>query len=184
MSKKSRTRKPSKTVETIVLRPGPNWPLLALSGLGLLLTGYLSFVAFTGGAVQGCAVGGGCDTVLSSPWSKLLGLPTSLWGLVAYATLAAIAFVPRVDRHWSYAWTVSLLGVLYSLYLTTVSLTILGSTCPYCLTSLALMSSIFGLVIYQRPPELAHRSWVGLTAPRAALAADRKSTRLNSSHRT
>jgi uncharacterized membrane protein len=125
----------------------------------------------TGGAVQGCAAGGGCDTVLTSRWATLFGLPTSLWGVLGYAALAGIAFVRRADSHWSYAWTVAFFGVCYSVYLTTVSLTILGSTCPYCLTSLALMTGILALVVWQRPPEMAHRSWKGLVAGRGALAA-------------
>ena len=172
MSKKSKTRRQSKTVsESHALRSGPNWPLLAVSALGIALTGYLSWTAFTGGAVQGCAAGGGCDTVLTSRWATLLGLPTALWGLMAYLALAAIAFVRRADRHWSYAWTAAFFGVCYSVYLTMVSLTILGSACPYCLTSLALMTAALALVVVQRPPGMANRSWVRLAAGRGVLAA-------------
>jgi uncharacterized membrane protein/glutaredoxin len=153
------------------LRAGPNWPLLAISGLGMVLTGYLSWTALTGAAVQGCSAGGGCDTVLTSRWATLLGVPTAVWGLLAYSGLAAIAFVRRVDRHWSYAWTAAFFGVCYSVYLTVVSLTILKSACPYCLTSLALMSATLALVTWQRPATMARRSWVGAVAGRGALAA-------------
>jgi uncharacterized membrane protein len=142
-----------------------------LSNLGIALTGYLSWTSLTGGTVQGCSAGGGCDIVLTSRWATLLGLPTALWGLLAYIGFAAIAFVRRVDRHWSYAWTAAIFGVCYSVYLTVVSLTILESACPYCLTSLGLMCATLVLVVLQRPPETAHRSWVGLTAGRGALAA-------------
>ena len=173
MSRKSKAQGKLKTHgETHTLRSGPNWPLLALSSLGIALTGYLSWTAFTGGAVQGCSAGGGCDTVLTSRWATLLGLPTAFWGLLAYTGLAAIAlFVRRADQHWSYAWTAAFFGVCYSVYLTTVSLTILQSACPYCLSSLALMTAILALVVMQRPPEMARRSWVGLAAGRGALAA-------------
>jgi uncharacterized membrane protein/glutaredoxin len=171
MSKKSKTRRVTRAAtESPVLRPGPNWPLLALSILGIVLTAYLSWTAFSGGAVRGCSAGGGCDTVLTSRWSTLLGLPTSFWGLLAYVSLAAVAFVRRADKQWSYAWTVAFFGVCYSVYLTIVSLTILQSACPYCLTSLALMSAILALVVFQRPREIGHRSWTGLTAGRGALA--------------
>ena len=172
MSRKSKTRRRSSTPsETHALRPGPNWPLLAVSSLGIALTGYLSWTVFTGGPVQGCSAGGGCDIVLTSRWATLLGLPTVLWGLLAYTGLAAIAFVRRSDRHWSYAWTAAFFGACYSVYLTVVSLTILESACPYCLTSLGLMTATLALVVLQRPPEMAHRSWVGLAAGRGALAA-------------
>ena len=173
MSKKPRAQrsKSAPAPKAITVRSSPNWPLLALSILGLLLTAYLTWAKFTGGAVQGCAVGGGCDVVLSSRWATLFGVPTSLWGLFGYAALAAIAFLRRADRQWSWAWTVALAGVCYSVYLTVVSLTILDSACPYCLTSLALMTSVLALVIAQRPPEMAERSWLWLAAGRVVPVA-------------
>ena len=170
-----RKTKPSKRTAvqtpTQALRAGPNWPLLALSALGIALAGYLSWTAFANSQVQGCAVGGGCDLVLSSRWATLLGLPTAFWGLLGYVSLAAIAFVPQVTRQWLLAWTVAGFGVAFSIYLTIVALTIIGATCPYCLTSLALMTAIFGLVVWQRPPELAERSWAGLILSRGAIIA-------------
>src|SRR5262245_17942029 len=94
MSTKSRKRRAPKLAPQVhAVRPAPNWPLLALSGLGIALTGYLSWVAFSGGGVRGCPADGGCDLVLTSRWATLLGLPTSLWGMMAYTTLEAIAFV-------------------------------------------------------------------------------------------
>jgi len=170
-SKKQRTRAPRIAADTPKPRPGPNWPLLAVSSLGIALTGYLSWAALTGGAVQGCSAGGGCDVVLTSRWATLFGLPTALWGLFAYTGLAAIAFVRRADKQWSYAWTAALFGVCYSVYLTVVSLTILQSACPYCLTSLGLMLATLALVVVQRPVQTAHRSWLGLVGGRGVLAA-------------
>ena len=82
-----------------------------------------------------------------------------------------MAFIRRADRRWFSAWTVAFFGVSYSIYLTVVSRTMLGGACPYCLTSLALMSATLALVVWQRPPETAHRSWLGLVASRGALAA-------------
>jgi uncharacterized membrane protein/glutaredoxin len=173
MAKKSNVRraKSATAKESYTVRSSPNWPLVALAMVGMLLTAYLTWAKFSGGAVQGCAVGGGCEIVLTSRWATLLGVPTSLWGFVGYAALAAIAFERRADRQWSWAWTVALAGVCYSVYLTVVSLTILNSACPYCFTSLALMTSILALVIAQRPPELAQRSWLWLAAGRVAAVA-------------
>jgi uncharacterized membrane protein len=127
--------------------------------LGMILSGYLSLTAFNNESVKGCAVGSGCDIVLSSQWARTLGMPTAFWGFLTYTALAAIAFVKRVDRHWQMAWVVSLFGVLYSAYLTTVSMTVLKAACPYCLTSLGLMTAIFALVTWQRPSIIASFSW-------------------------
>jgi uncharacterized membrane protein len=171
MGKKAQARRDTgkPTIESgPPLRTSPNWPLLALSCAGILLSGYLSYTALTGGSVKGCSVGSACDLVLNSPWSKLFDLPTSVWGMLTYIALAATAFVRRVDRHWQLAWPIALFGLLYSVYLTTISLTVLKSACPYCLTSLGLMTAIFLLLTYQRPVSLSNFSWPGWFVKTAA----------------
>ena len=102
MGKKSRAKRDRQndSVSQAPLRSSPNWALLAISIVGMALTGYLTFTSLTGGSVKGCSAGGGCDAVLSSRWATMFGLPTALWGFLAYAGLAALAFVKRVDKHW------------------------------------------------------------------------------------
>ncbi|MGH7405542.1 MAG: vitamin K epoxide reductase family protein [Candidatus Methylomirabilales bacterium] len=148
-------------------RGGPNWPLLALALIGVMLTGYLTITAWGGQSVAGCPAGSGCDVVLASRWATLFGQPTSFWGLLSYLGLAGIAWMKRRDLRWKLAWIVSLFGALFSVYLTTMSITALEATCPYCLTSAALMIAILGLVVYQRPtglPKFAWGTWITKTA--------------------
>jgi uncharacterized membrane protein len=175
MGKKAKARREKESIKVVIERPpmrsSPNWPLFALSVVGVLLTTYLTWTHWTGNSVKGCSVGSSCDIVLSSKWATLFGLPTSAWGLFAYATIGAIAFIKREDRHWQLAWFVSLFGVLYGLYLTTISLTVLHAACPYCLTSLLLMGTIFGFTTSQRPTKLSNfswNSWLTKTVPAAA----------------
>jgi uncharacterized membrane protein len=131
--------------------------VLSLAGCGL--AGYLSWTNWTGGAVQGCSAGSGCDVVLSSRWATLLGLPTAFWGLLTYLALAATSFIARVHQQWRLAWTLAFFGTLYSAYLTTISFTVLGAACPYCLTSLGLMAAVLTLLVVQRPEALPGFSW-------------------------
>lgn len=161
MGKASRKKKSGKreALQPFPLRAVPNWPLFCLALAGMGLTAYLTISAWSGQSVAGCVAGSGCDLVLTSRWSRLLGLPTSLWGLLAYAALAGIAWIKQRDAHWKLAWVISLFGVLYSLYLTLISLVELKAACPYCLTSLALMLAILGIVTYQRPADLPRFSW-------------------------
>jgi uncharacterized membrane protein len=140
-------------------RTAPNWILFSLALIGMGLAGYLTYSTWKGETVAFCAAGSACDVVLGSQWSTLFGLPTSLWGFFAYASLAVIAFVKRADLHWKLAWMVSLFGVLYSVYLTGVSLIELDAACPYCLSSLVLMTALLGVTVYQRPAGLAKFSW-------------------------
>ncbi|MBI4527269.1 MAG: vitamin K epoxide reductase family protein [Deltaproteobacteria bacterium] len=140
-------------------RPGPNWPILALALAGMGLSGYLTFSIWLGQPLAGCTVGSGCDVVLNSDWSKLFGLPTSLWGFLGYGALAGIAFIKQTEAHWKLAWTVSLFGVVYSVYLTLISLIELKTTCPYCLASAILMLCAFATATYEKPASLQKFSW-------------------------
>jgi uncharacterized membrane protein/glutaredoxin len=141
------------------LRDGPNWPLFVLAVLGMALSGYLTFTAWSGKTVAFCTEGAGCDVVLSSRWSTLFGMPTSFWGFLTYALLAAVAWNRHADNQWRWAWVISLFGLLYSLYLTAISYFELQAACPYCLTSLSLMTIIFIVTTFQRPENLQHFSW-------------------------
>jgi len=138
---------------------GVNWPILVLSLIGLGLAGYLTGVTWSGEKAAFCDVGADCDIVLNSRWSTLLGVPTSLWGFLTYAALLATCFVKRPDNRWKWAIALSLLGVLYSAYLTTISITQLDATCPYCLTSLGLLTAIFITTLFQIPTHNRRLSW-------------------------
>ncbi len=154
-------------------RPRPNWPILVLALVGMALTGYLSWAASSGSGLQGCGIDSGCDAVLSSRWATLLGAPTAAWGFLAYATLAGLAVGRRAAWKWTATWIVSFAGVLYSVYLTTVSVTLLGATCPYCLTSLGLMTALFAVATSQRPADMPGFTWRRLllrAVPAAAVA--------------
>jgi uncharacterized membrane protein len=155
---KGRKAKPKAAQQTVV-KDAPNWPLLGLALIGMALTAYLTIMAWQEKLVAFCVAGGACDAVLSSRWSTLFGMPTSLWGFLTYVLLAAIAWNKRSNSQWKVAWIVSLFGLLYSLYLTYVSLFELRAACPYCLSSLALMTAIFVTVAIQRPSHLSGFSW-------------------------
>lgn len=137
---------------------GKNWPLLVLATIGILLTSYILYTDYIGSRLQGCSVGSACDIVLTSKWARFLGAPTAFWGFLSYVTLATLAFSWKPSR-WKLAWPVAVFGFCFSVYLTTVSLTILDAACPYCLTSLTLMTLIAGVTTFQRP-ELPGFSWM------------------------
>ena len=159
MASDKKTPKGKQSAAKSLLRDGPNWPLFVLAVLGMVLSGYLTITAWQGKLVAFCTQGAGCDVVLNSRWSTLLGMPTSFWGFLTYGLLAAVAWNRYADNQWRWAWVISLFGFLFSLYLTSVSLLELKATCPYCLTSLGLMTAILLLTTFQRPKNLPNFSW-------------------------
>ncbi len=151
--------KRSKQPTTVSTTEGPDWPLFTLAAIGMALSGYLTFTAWQGRLVAFCTAGAGCDIVLNSRWSTLFGMPTSFWGFLTYSLLAAVAWNKNAADRWRWAWAISLFGFLFSLYLTSVSLFELRATCPYCLTSLSIMTAIFIVTTLRRPTKLAKFSW-------------------------
>ena len=98
--------KRGKQATPAVTHKEPNWPLFVLALIGMALSGYLTFTAWQGKLVAFCTEGASCDVVLNSRWSTLFGMPTSFWGFLTYALLAAVATgFPRVFylRYHGYA---------------------------------------------------------------------------------
>ena len=148
-------------------RERPNWPLTVLAGTGMVLTAYLVLTFWLGQSPLYCDEGSSCDVVQQSRWGTFMGIPTAFWGFLTYATLAYIGFrVRNPVWHWKSAWTISLVGLGYSAYLTAISLLVIEATCAYCITSLSIIVVTFGVIIYQRPhelPDFKYVVWTGQT---------------------
>lgn len=166
--KRSKTRKP-KTVSRpntgAAVERSPDWPVMALAGVGLLITGYLTGVAMTGSGAAFCGEGSGCDIVQTSRWSTLLGMPVALWGFGLYALIAATAWTmpPRLKR-WRRLVFLALVGVAVSGYLTVIGLVYLDAVCAWCLGSFAVITLIFATVLARRPETAPGTTWSNWTA--------------------
>jgi len=169
MDKAARGEEPAKSEASRQLptRAVPNWPLFVLALVGMGLTAYLTVTVWSGESVAGCTEESACDVVLNSRWSKLFGLPISFRGFLVYSSLASVAWIKRAGAQWKLAWMISVFAVLYSGYLTTISLFELKAACPYCLSSATLFLVTLGTTIYQRPrglPNFFWRPWIITTA--------------------
>ena len=134
--------------------------LLGLAGLGVLLTGYLTAVAWFGEHPAWCGAESGCDIVQSSRWSTLLGLPMALWGLLTYAILAGLAWRLRSrPSAWGAMLLFACIGAGVSWFLTLVSVFAIEAVCEYCLASFVLMNLLLVLTIVRRPSLTPDRGW-------------------------
>jgi uncharacterized membrane protein len=94
-----------------------------------------------------------CDIVNRSSYSKVLGIPVALIGMLGYAALAGLATVYRKRED-----TPLLLlggaaaGLAFALYLTYIEARVLGVWCILCLSSLIVISSItvLSLIVWMR----------------------------------
>lgn len=127
--------------------------LLGLVVIGILLTSYLTYVAWFGDHPAFCSEGSGCDLVQASRWATLLGVPMALWGWLTYVLLAYVIWRARTKPgSWTVAVFVAVCGFAISAYLTTVSVLEIEATCPYCLASFAIMTTIMIFTLVRQPP--------------------------------
>ena len=127
--------------------------LLVLAGIGILLTSYLTYVAWFEPHPAFCSEGSGCDLVQASRWATFLGMPMALWGWLTYVVLAHSFWRAKNKLgSWTLAVFVAVSGFAISAYLTIVSVVEIEATCPYCLASFAIMTTIMILTLVRQPP--------------------------------
>src|SRR3989344_2776434 len=120
--------------------------LIALSLIGLGDTLYLSYYQYLN-LVPSCVISG-CETVLTSAYSKFFGVPWSYLGLFYYAYMLALAVLIAIEprsfalRLGAVAYTG--IGLLYSIYaIFYVQLTVLNAICQFCAISALITLFLF-----------------------------------------
>ncbi len=92
--------------------------------------GYTSFCNFS--------IAVNCDTVVTSPYGKLVGVPVSVWAIGFYALLLSLALRAagsdplRRDRARADALAMAVAGGLFSAYLAGISAFVLKTVCVLC----------------------------------------------------
>jgi uncharacterized membrane protein len=111
---------------------------IVLAVLGLGVAGYLTYVHYEG-VRPVCGLGGNCEKVQTSEWSKLGGVPVALLGLLGYVAILGSLFVDREEALIAGALT-ALVGFGFSAYLTYRELFTIDAICPWCVASAVIMT--------------------------------------------
>ena len=104
--------------------------VLALAGAGI--AGYLTYAKYADATIA-CATGG-CETVQSSEYAEILGLPVPVLGLAGYLAILATAFFAGERARLTGA-ALALGGLVFSAYLLVVQIVAIGAFCQWCLAS-------------------------------------------------
>lgn len=127
-------------------------PLLAVTLVGLLASGYLVAVRLAGDAPV-CGPVSGCDTVSSSPYATVLGIPVAAlgFGLSIVLVTCAVTWWRRRDRRaLLLAYGLLLPATLVVAYLTYLELFVIHAICAWCVSyaiTIVLSLSIAGLAL-------------------------------------
>ena len=108
--------------------------LVILAVAGIAIAGYLAATKLSG-EIPVCGPLKGCETVNTSEYSELFGIPVALFG-VGYSIVAlvgSLAWWRSGDRRALYVlYGMGLLGLLAVAYLTYLELFVIGAVCVWC----------------------------------------------------
>ncbi len=126
----------------------PEWSLPALALLGLFIAVYMSYVELSQSEAV-CGPIGDCNAVQQSTYALLFGvLPIGILGIIGYLLIFVFWLIKQYGpREWQRIISLSILcmafiGILFSIYLTTLEPFIIGATCSWCLSSAVVITLI------------------------------------------
>jgi uncharacterized membrane protein len=133
-----------------------------MSLLGLFVSAYLYLYKIGRIGTLACGAGG-CETVQTSPWSRVAGVEVALIGVIGYGLLLIVALAALqpalADRRWPAALLAALAaaGVLFTAYLTYLELFVIHAICRWCVGSAAIIAAllVLGLLELRRLRESA-----------------------------
>lgn len=127
--------------------------MIVLAALGVAVSGYLTWVHYSG-VLALCAGAGGCEQVQASRYAMVAGLPVALLGLALYLGLLGLSIGRALPKRSTSGlvslalFGLALVGTLYSAYLTYLELFVIRAICPWCVTSALLVTALCALSIW------------------------------------
>ena len=115
-----------------------------LAAAGAAIAGYLLYARETGGELV-CATGG-CETVQSSPYAEVLGVPVAALALAGFLGLLVAALARGEWARLSQA-TLALAAFLFSGYLLYIQLAVVEAICQWCLATDVITTAIAALAL-------------------------------------
>ncbi len=116
--------------------------MLVLTVIGLGVAIYLTYVHYSG-TKPACTAGQACVKVQTSQWSKLAGVPVALIGLIGYIAILASVLAPDREESRLAALGLTLIGFLFSGYLTYRELFSIHAICEWCASSAVILTVLF-----------------------------------------
>ena len=103
------------------------------------------------GIIPPCALLNGCETVLTSKYSEVFGVPIALFGALFYSAvfLFSLAYLKTKNNKIIIVFLVlTALAFLMSLFFVYLQFFVIKAVCEYCLTSAAASTILFAASVF------------------------------------
>lgn len=130
---------------------------LVIAGIGLLNAVYLIILKYTnnkGMCLQGI---GDCWSVNISRYSMVGGIPVAVLGAIGFLAIITLLLLESKEGFLREQgvlinFGLTLIGVLFSAYLTYLEIAVIRAICPFCVLSAICMVVLFGLTLARITP--------------------------------
>ena len=116
----------------------PVYVMLALTLIGISDAMYVAYGSYSGTQLW-CPILDGCNTVVNSPYSRVLGMPMSYFGFIYYLFMfglaARLAYEPASKSLRFRVVLYAALGAVSSAYFIYLQLGLIQAICSYCIIS-------------------------------------------------
>lgn len=133
--------------------PPPMLPLVASATalVGLADSIYLTVKHLTAEPVP-CSLISGCETVLTSSYAEIAGIPLAAFGAVAYFVAFSLALLGAFGNRtaWFLFWIASIGMAGFTLWLLYLQAFVIGAFCQFCLLSAATSITLFLLAMFSK----------------------------------
>lgn len=123
--------------------------VFAMIGLGDSV--YLTVHHYTGEKVP-CSLVTGCETVLSSQYAEMFGIPTAAFGAIAYFVVFSLAILTLYGNRamWNLLGAFVSVMAVFTLYLIYLQAFVIEAFCQFCLISAATTLSLLVLFLFSK----------------------------------
>ncbi len=132
----------------------PKLPAVAAAAalIGLADSIYLTVQHITAAPVP-CSIISGCETVLTSPYAVMAGIPIAAFGAGAYFIAFALALLAAFGNRaaWLGFVVLSIGMAAFTVWLLYLQGFVIGAFCQFCLLSAITSLTLFALAILSKP---------------------------------
>jgi uncharacterized membrane protein len=121
--------------------------MIALATIGLGVASYLTYVHYAD--INPVCTTSSCLKVQTSIYSKLLGVPVALMGLIGYVVILGSLLIPESETSRFATLIFTLGGFGFSAYLTYRELFSIHAICEWCASSAVIMTILTCLAVWR-----------------------------------